>query len=120
MLALARKRAENDLRGSTRIEYMKELAKEEAALQHTAALLKKQNSKVFREVMGSKVKPPKDGEKKKRKKQCEPRQQQQKKKQKANAVENALPPKPEPVAVPPVKPEPAASVSTVAIDLTQE
>lgn len=56
--ALARKRAENDLRGSTQIEYMKELAKEEAALKHQAHLLRQENPTVFRQFMGAKVKRP--------------------------------------------------------------
>lgn len=68
VLALARKHEANDLKGSTRIEYMKQLEKEEAILKKREKGLKRKNSKLFGEVMGMKVKIPHgSGDKKKKK-----------------------------------------------------
>lgn len=65
--ALDRKRRANDLRGSTRIEYLKQLAKEEAALNHKAKSLKKQNPVLFAEVMSEKIRRGLDSKEKKSK-----------------------------------------------------
>jgi hypothetical protein len=68
VLALARKHEANDLMGSTRIEYMKQLAKEEAVLKKRETALKRKNSKLFDEVMGLEVKPPRGSSEEKKKK----------------------------------------------------